>query len=199
MNAAPSALIQRHRLSLDDFHRMAEAGVFAPDARVEFIEGEIVDMRPIGSRHAAAVKRLARALHRAVADRALVSVRDPIHLDRHNEPQPDLALLRPREDDYAGALPQAADTLLVIEVADRSAAYDLQVKAPLYARHGIAELWILDLDAGTVRRLRQPHGGEYLEVQASPRPGRVGIAALPGIEIDLDAILVGLIDVPPAD
>lgn len=171
--------------------------MFAPDARVEFIEGEIVDRSPIGSRHLSAVNRLARLLIRAVSDGAIVSVQNPIHLDPRNEPQPDLALLRPRDDDYASTLPGSADTLLVIEVADHSAAYDLQVKAPLYARHGIPELWILDLDAGTVRRMRQPHGGEYLEVQASPRPGRVGIAALPGIEIDFDAVLAGLIDVPP--
>lgn len=194
MNAAPSSLIRRHRLSAADYHRMGETGVLAADARVELIEGEIVDMSPVGSRHAAVVKRLARALQRSVGDRALISVQDPIRLDDHSEPQPDLAVLKPRSDDYASDLPTAADVWLVIEVADRSAAYDLQVKAPLYARHGVPELWVVDLDAGTIRRFRRPQGDQYLEAQASPSPGRVSIAALPEVAIDFDAILAGVLD-----
>lgn len=193
MSALPQYPLRRHRLNVADYQRMAESGALTADARMELIEGEIIDMAPIGSKHAAVVKRLDRALQRAVGDRALVSVQDPIRLGEHSQPQPDLALLRPAADDYAGGLPSAADVLLLIEVADRSAAYDLQVKAPLYAEHGIGELWVIDLDAGTVRLMRAPRGRDYLEARVGPRPGRVAVAALDGVEIDLDPIVADLL------
>lgn len=193
MNAVLTSPIRRHRLSVEDYHRMGKSGVLGPEARVELIEGEIIDMSPIGSRHAAVVARLNRHLQRAVGDRALVLVQSSIRLSNHSEPEPDLALLRPRTDDYAAALPTATDALLIIEVADSSAAYDLQVKMPLYARHGVPELWVLDLDAGTVHRFRQPKGEQYLEIQAGPRPGRVAVAALPDVSVDFDAVLAGVL------
>ena len=106
---------------------------------------EIINLAPIGSRHAAAVKQLTRNLSLAVGDTAIVSVQDPVHLDDHTEPQPDLALLRPREDFYRTAYPGPADVLLVIEVADITLAYDRDIKLPLYACAGIPEAWLVDL------------------------------------------------------
>jgi Uma2 family endonuclease len=116
-------------------------------------------------------------------------VQDPIRVSTRTEPQPDLALLKPRADFYAGTPPTAADTLLVIEVADTTAAYDRQIKAPLYARHGVPELWIVDLEMEVVRFFRAPQGERYADVTATETPGPTPIAALPGIFVDLAGIL----------
>jgi Uma2 family endonuclease len=121
----------RHRLSASEFERMAQAGILAEDERVELIDGDLIDMTPVGSRNAGAVSRLTRAFSVAVGGDAMVSVQNPIRLDRHSQPQPDLALLRPRADFYADAHPQPADVLLIVEVAEASLDYDRDVKVPL--------------------------------------------------------------------
>ena len=129
----------RHRFDVDDYYRMAEAGILSPEDRVELIEGEIVDMAPIGSAHGGTVVSLTELVARLVADgKVLVSVQGSLRLDRHNEPQPDLMLLRPRADRYRDSHPTAADVLLLVEVADSSLAYDRGPKLALYARHGVA-------------------------------------------------------------
>lgn len=181
--------VQRHRLTVEQYHRMADAGVLARDARVELIEGVIVDMAPIGSRHAAAVKKLNALLTSAVGARAIVSVQDPIRLGDRSEPQPDLALLRPREDFYADAPPTAADTLLVIEVSQATAAYDRQVKLPLYAQHGVPEVWIVDLDYSLVRFHRTPQADRYVDITAAETPGPTPVLMLPGVTVDLSGLL----------
>jgi Uma2 family endonuclease len=180
---------QRHRITVDEYYRMAEVGLLAEDARVELIEGEIIDMAPIGSRHAAVVDRLAQLLQRSVGVRATVRVQGPIRLSASTEPQPDLALLKPRNDFYAAAHPTGHDTLLVIEVSDTTVRYDREVKAPLYARHGVPELWIVDLKGRRVHFFRAPSGGEYREVSAVSEPGDIELAALPGLAIDLSGVL----------
>lgn len=190
MGALDSPWITRHRLTVEEYHRMAEAGVLAPDARVELIEGEVIDMAPIGSRHWSVVNRLNRMLTLAAAERAIVSVQSSLRLGPRSEPQPDLALLKPRDDFYAHSLPAAADTLLVIEVADTTGAYDRQVKLPLYARHGVPELWIVDLEMAVLRVCRQPQGETYRDIETLAAPGLQPIAALPGVAIDLAGILL---------
>ena len=182
-------VLNRHRLTVDEYYRMAETGVLAADARVELIEGELVDMASIGTRHASTVKRLIRLVTEAVGAQAIVSVQDPLRLSRRTEVQPDVALLKPREDFYAGAAPTGADALLVIEVADSTSSYDRRIKAPLYARHGVPELWIVDLDAGCVRILRAPQDGEYRDISTLATPGRIDVLAMPGITLDLSALL----------
>jgi Uma2 family endonuclease len=181
--------VARHRWTVDQYERMAETGLLAPDARVELIEGVIVDMAAIGSRHAATVKRLIRALTSAVGTRAILQVQDPLRLGDFSEPEPDLALLKPRDDFYASATPTAADALLVIEVAQTSAAYDRQVKLPLYAAHGVPEVWIVDLDASLVHFYRQPHGDRYLQLTSTETPGPTPVLLLPGVMIDLTGVL----------
>jgi Uma2 family endonuclease len=168
---------------------MGEAGVLAPDARVELIEGEIIDMAPIGSSHASVVKRLNQRLTLAVGGQAIVQVQDPVRLGDRSEPEPDLALLVARPDYYRAAHPTAADVLLVIEVSDTTQRYDRTVKAPLYARHGIPELWIVDLENGLVHFYRRPTGDSYADVSATDRPGVTPIASLPGISVDLAGVL----------
>jgi len=137
--------ISRYYFTVAEFERMGEAGVFTSDAHLELIEGEIIEKSPIGSRHAACVNFLSRFLNRTVGDIALVSIQNPIRLNDFSEPEPDLALLRLRDDFYRAAHPTPADLLFIIEVADTTLAYDRQVKIPLYAKAGIAEVWIINL------------------------------------------------------
>ncbi|HYP00287.1 MAG TPA: Uma2 family endonuclease, partial [Pyrinomonadaceae bacterium] len=130
--------ISRYYFSIAEFERMGEAGVFTKDARLELIEGEINEKSPVSSRHAGCVKFLSRFLNQTVGDIALVSTQNPIRLNDFSEPEPDLALLRLRDDFYRNAHPAPADVFLIIEVADTTLAYDRQVKAPLYAKAGVA-------------------------------------------------------------
>lgn len=182
-------LLRRHRLTVDAYHRMAEAGVLAPDARVELIDGEVVDMASIGTRHASAVKRLLNQIGAALGGQAILTVQDPLRLGDTSEPEPDLMLLRPRDDFYADAHPVAVDVLLLIEVSENSARYDREVKLPLYARHGVAEVWIVDLDNRALRFFRQPVDGAYSDITASETPGLVAPQGLPGLAIDLTRVL----------
>ena len=181
-------LLTRHRLTVAQYHRMGEAGVLAPDARVELIEGEVVDMAPMRSRHASVVGRLTRALGRVVGDEALVWCQLPLRLSDASEPEPDLMLLRPREDFYASAHPTAADVLLLVEVSESSARYDREVKVPLHAHHGVTEVWVVDLDAGVMRFFSQPEGGRYTCITSSETPGPTAPLALPGLVVDLAAL-----------
>ena len=133
-----------HLISVVDYHKMAEIGILSRDVRMELIEGEIIDMAPIGSRHAAYVNRINRELIRAVGNTAIVSVQNPIILGNLSEPEPDFVLLKPKANDYEDALPQAEDILLLIEVADSTINYDRQIKSPLYARFSIPEYWLIN-------------------------------------------------------
>jgi len=144
---------------------MAQIGILGESDRVELLAGELVEMSPIGSRHAACVKRLNRLFSQHLSQRALVSVQDPIYLSERSEPQPNLVLLKPRADFYAQAHPQPRDVLLIVEVADTSGDYDRQVKIPLYAEAGIIEIWLLDLIKEFVEVYRQPVAREYREIQ----------------------------------
>jgi Uma2 family endonuclease len=180
--------VPRHLLTVDDYHRMGEAGILSEDDRVELIEGELVEMEPIGSEHAAAVNDLTRLLIMAVGDRALVSPQNPVRLDRRSEPQPDFALLRPRPDGYRSALPTPQDTLLIIEVAHSSLAYDRAVKLALYATHRIPEVWIVNLAATEVEVHRKPQNDRYTESARVGRSEIVEIEALPGIRIEVGKI-----------
>jgi Uma2 family endonuclease len=181
--------LPRHRITVDEYYRMAEVGLLTEDARVELIEGEIIDMAPIGSRHAAAVDRLAQLLQRSVGPRATVRVQGPIRLSASSEPQPDVALLKPRDDFYATKHPTGQDTLLLIEVSDTTFRYDREVKVPLYARHGVPEVWIIDLKNRHVHCFRVPNGGEYTDVSLSGEPAEIELSALPGVMIDLSGVL----------
>ena len=156
--------VERRPLTVVDYHRMGEAGILSEADRVELIEGELVVMSPVGSRHVDTVNALTRLLVSAVGDRGLVSVQNPIRLDDRSEPEPDVAVLRPRADDYRAALPTPPDILLVIEVSDSTLAYDRAVKAPLYAVHGLPEMWIVDLVGRKVEVHRKPAGGLYTDV-----------------------------------
>ena len=188
MSVAMEDFPRRHRITVDEYHHMAQVGLIAPDARVELIEGVIVDMPPIGSRHTSAVNRLNRLLIQAVEGRAIVQCQGSVRLDGFSEPQPDFALLAPREDFYEHRHPTPADALLVIEVSDSSVQYDSGPKMSLYARHGIPELWVFDIKGRKLLSFRNPVGAAYEEMQASELPGIVTIASLPDISIDLSSL-----------
>ena len=141
MVAAVETVRRTHRFSVADFHRMGEIGVLTEADRVELIEGEIIDMAPIGSRHAGYVMMLTERMGRAIGDRAILGVQSPVVMSERSEPQPDLALLRRRADFYQINHPRAADALLLVEVADTTVRLDLEVKLPLYARSGVREVW----------------------------------------------------------
>ena len=158
MATIPCAPPSRHLISVDAFHRMGETGILGPQDRVELIDGEIIDMSPIGVLHAAIVDVLARHFGRRAGELVFVRCQNPLRLDDISEPEPDIAILRPRADFYMTAHPGAADVLLVIEVADTSLAYDLGTKVPLYARHGIPEVWVIDAATRHTRVFRRPVG-----------------------------------------
>ena len=158
MATIPCAPPSRHLISVDAFHRMGETGILGPRDRVELIDGEIIDMSPIGVLHAAIVDVLARHFGRRTGESVFVRCQNPLRLDDISEPEPDIAILRPRADFYMTAHPGASDVLLVIEVADTSLAYDLGTKVPLYARHGIPEVWVIDAATRQTRVFRRPVG-----------------------------------------
>ena len=127
----------RRRFTVHEYHLMGQAGILVEDDRLELLEGEIVELAPIGSRHQAAVNRLNALFSSRLAAGALVNVQGPVRLGDHSEPQPDVMLVRRRSDFYETAHPEPADVLLLVEVSDTSIEYDRQVQLPLYARHGI--------------------------------------------------------------
>ena len=180
-----SLTIPRRLLTLDEYHTIGTAGVLKEDDRIELIEGEMIEMAPIGSRHLAKVNRLARLLSQCIGDQAIVSVQNPIALPPHNEPQPDLALLKPRADDYEGKLPSAEDILLVIEVADTTLAYDRDAKMPIYARHDIVETWLVDIQGQTVSIYQEPGKNGYRRLLTPTRNESITPTQLPNVVIQL--------------
>lgn len=166
---------------------MGEAGIFAPETRLELIDGEVIEMSPIGSRHAGAVKFLNTLFVQRAGERALVSVQDPLIVGDYSVPEPDLALLKRHADNryYARSHPTAADVLLVVEVADTTLAYDSDVKVPMYARAGVPEVWIVALQDRTIRVFRDPDTGDYRTRRTIAGAESATVQALPDIVVGL--------------
>jgi len=177
--------LPRHKLSVADYHRLGAAGVLGEDDRVELIEGELIDMAPIGSRHASTVAQLARRFVQTVGEAAIVYIQNPVLLPGDSEPQPDVALLKPRADFYAASHPGPDDILLIIEVADTSVRYDREIKLPLYARHGISEVWLIDLESRRIEAFCKPSEGMFTQSRLIDPTGRRAPIALPELEVDL--------------
>ncbi len=179
-----SGWAQRKLFDVTEYYRMAEAGVFSGHPRVELIEGEILEMAAIGGRHIGAVMALTELFVRAAAGRFKVCVKNSLRLDDRSEPEPDVVLLRPRADRYRiGQPPMAADAVLVVEVAGSSLEYDKRVKMPLYARHGIAESWLVDVDAASVTVYRLPTHDGYADTKTYKEAEIIEPLALPGVSI----------------
>ena len=186
----PPAVPVRHRFTVEQFHRMAETGVLDPQVRVELIDGEIIEMTPIGAGHAGTVTRATGVFSRGLGGRAEVSVQNPVILDGTSEPQPDLVLLRPKPSSYTDAHPVPEDIFLVVEVSDTTLLYDRNIKLPRYAAAGVREVWIIDLGARTVEVCRRPHSGNYTERRILHKGESLSVEALPGWEGLVEDFLV---------
>lgn len=169
--------IARKLFSIDEYERMIDAGIFDPEARVELIDGEIVEMTPINLPHAVCVARLELMFHEMLGRRALVWAQNPVRIPDRSRPQPDVTLLKWRDDLYAGKHPEPEDTLLLVEVADSTLIEDRKVKVPLYARGGIPEVWIVNLRDEVVEVYSYPSEGKY---RTTKRMGRGESLTLPG-------------------
>lgn len=181
--------ITRRRFSVSDYYLMAEAGILGPCDRVELIDGEIVQMASIGSYHAGCVDYLTAFFSRTLADSVIVRVQNPLRVDEHNEPQPDLLLLKPRDDYYARTHPGPGDVLLAVEVSHTTVEFDRDVKAPLYARAAIPELWLVNLDDYYLDALSQPVGGEYRAARRLSRGDTIAPGLLPDARLDVGRML----------
>lgn len=175
---------RRHPLSVDDYRRMVELGIFAPDERVELIDGTIFDMARRSDAHNVTVMHLHRAL-RVAEEGALISVQGLVRLSDFSQPRPDVALLRLRGDDYRAREIEAADVLLIAEVADSSLPFDRDTKMRLYAAHDIPEAWLLDVSGKRLVRHRAPQQGGYTLVDEPDLDSALEVSALPAITIDL--------------
>ncbi|MBI2170669.1 MAG: Uma2 family endonuclease [Chloroflexi bacterium] len=180
---------QRRLFTVDEYYKMAEAGIFTEDDRVELLEGEIVQMPPIGSPHGGTVKQLIRLFTSRLGDRAIVSAQDPVRLADNSEPQPDIAVLRPRPDFYRASHPMPEEVLLLVEVGDSTIAYDRQVKVLLYARAGIPEVWLVDLTAQRVEVYQGPSAQGYAEARLVGRDSMLMPSAFPDVTVRVDEVL----------
>lgn len=185
-----SALPAKHLFTSEELAQMTSSGLFAEDDRVELLGGEIFEMSPVGPRHAACVRRLTNLLARQLGGSAVVDAQNPLRLNELSQPQPDLAVLRPRDDFYADAHPGPEDVLLLVEVADTSLAYDRDVKIPLYARCGVPEVWLVDLESRAVEVYRDPGAAGYRGVERLTEPAaELRTDSLPRLSLRLDALL----------
>ncbi len=154
----------RRKFTIQEYHQMLDSGIIAMDERIELLKGEIIAMSPIGIKHAACVRRLNNILSQHLQGEAIIDIQNPLELDNLSEPQPDIALLKPRADFYATAHPQSKDIFLIIEVADRTLKSDREVKIPLYAENQIAEVWLVDINGESIEVYREPRNNKYQTV-----------------------------------
>ncbi|MEE3719529.1 Uma2 family endonuclease [Tumidithrix elongata RA019] len=179
----------RHKFTVEQYHQMAANGILAPSDRLELINGEIIEMSPIGIRHASCVRRAINLLAKKLGDFAIIDAQDPIKLSDSSEPQPDIAVLNPRSDFYATAHPEPQDVFLLIEVADTTIASDREVKVPLYARSSISELWLIDLNNQILEVYYEPIGDRYRYMQLFEAGQSIHLQAFPSISFAVNDIL----------
>jgi Uma2 family endonuclease len=182
-------VLATHRFTVEEYHRMAETGVLKPDARVELLEGEIIDRAPIGPDHGGSTNRLIEIFSRLSGKRWIVSAQNSLSLDEHSEPQPDLMLLKPRPDFYTTRLPEAPDVLLLIEVSDTTLLLDRERKLSAYGRSGIPEVWILNLSERKLEVYREPHFSGYASQTILRAGDKAAPAAFPDAVIEVGELL----------
>ena len=181
---------RKRLLTLEEYDRMVESGILAEDERVELIRGEILELAPIGNRHAACLRRLLRILRQDVGPDILLDVQNPVRLaTQDSQPQPDLALLQPRDDGYLEQPPAEDNILLLVEISDSSLTYDRDVKIPLYAQAGVPEVWLVDLQSAAVSIYRRPTSQGYREVQRLQRDDELTCEALPDLRLPVASVL----------
>jgi Uma2 family endonuclease len=181
--------LQHRKFTVDDYHQMAEAGILGEDDRVELIRGEILDMSPIGKRHAACINRLNALLAALPQDLIIVSIQNPIQLYEDTEVQPDVALLRFRDDFYEQELPRPSDMLLIVEVSDTTLAYDRRIKLPLYAQAGIPEVWLVNIQQGVIELHAQPKDGVYSRIRRVRHGQKLAVPGFDKAYLNVDDVL----------
>lgn len=186
---AMSVEARKRLFTVQEFHRMGEAGILDDDARLELWGGEIYEMAPVGPVHSGDVDVLTLVLVRALGDRAIVRVQGPIVLDEYYEPLPDLAVLRPRDDFYRGSHPRPTDVLLLVEVADTSLRRDRREKLPRYAASGIPEAWLLDIPGRALEVHREPTTDGYRTTTVLAGGQAVSPQAFPDVALSVDQLL----------
>lgn len=179
----------KHLTNLDEWRRLGEAGIFSSDSRLELIEGEILEMAPIGFNHSGHINRLAKLLIKLIPDTIVPSIQNPLQLGDFSEPEPDLMLLKPNPDDYTSRHPTAADVLLLVEVADSSLKFDQNKKLQLYARFGIPEYWLVNLNDSCLEVYRQPFHDTYAEKTTLRAGTELALSQLPEITVKVADIL----------
>jgi Uma2 family endonuclease len=188
--ATMGARLRRRRFTVDEYHRMGETGILPEDGRIELITGDIIVREPVGTRHAGTVDRLNRLWTSRLGERAIVRIQNPVQFRQEDtELQPDVMLLRPREDFYSTAHPVAADVLLLLEVADTTLRLDRRVKIALYARVGVAEVWLVDLTTDRVERYHAPHGDRYRDATVAARGQRLTPLAFPDVTVTVEDLI----------
>jgi len=184
-----SAELQKWHFNVEQYYRLAEVGVLKPDDRVELIEGEIIRMSPIGTGHAACVRALHVAFNDLFGKKYLASIQSPVRLDDFSEPEPDLALLKPRDDFYAERHPIPEDVFLIIEVADTTVLTDRNVKIPLYARFGIPESWLVNLPQKVIEVYSDPTDGHYRNQLKFEKGETLMSPTVPDLTLKVDDII----------
>ncbi|MEQ1637325.1 MAG: Uma2 family endonuclease [Methylococcales bacterium] len=183
------APVRKHLTDIHEWQRMGEANIFPPGTRIELIEGEILEMAPIGPPHSSHLKRINKLFTTLVQNTAITAVQDPLQLGDLSEPEPDFMLLRPVADFYYANHPTAKDVILLIEVAESSLAYDQNKKLRLYALHGVAEYWLLNVNDKCLEVYREPHGETYAQKSTLRSGDSVTLTQLPEITIQVSSIL----------
>ncbi|MFY0685965.1 MAG: Uma2 family endonuclease [Cyclobacteriaceae bacterium] len=178
------ASVKKRLISVDDYYKMAEVGILNQDDRVELINGEIIEMSPIGSKHAATVDKISSVLRAIIKNTMILRVQNPIRLNNQNEPEPDISLLKYKEDFYSEQHPTSSDVSIVIEVSDSTLSYDSEVKSVLYASHDIPEYWIVDIENGSIKVLSDPNNNVY---QTETVPKSIHFM---GNQISIDDLLI---------
>ncbi len=184
-----SAEVATYRFSVEEFNKLGEAGIFDENDRVELLDGEIIIMSPIGVQHAGVVMRLNSILPRRLGERVLLNPQNPTVVDEFSEPQPDIMLLKPREDYYSSRHPRPADILLLIEVSDTTLAYDRGRKLRKYAESGISEVWIVNLKNQTIEQYREPAGMEYQKSGVYGRGQTIEVEAFPEVQFGVEELI----------
>ncbi|MCW9679572.1 Uma2 family endonuclease [Dolichospermum planctonicum UHCC 0167] len=185
--------VKNFRFNISQYHQMSEAGILSENDKVELINGEIIEMSPIGRRHTACVNRLNSVFSQLLGKKVIVAVQNPILLNNLSEPEPDIALLKPRTDFYESGHPQPQDIFLLIEVADSSIEYDRDVKIPLYASSGITEVWLVDIYQQVIIVYRYPSENGYRDIQTLSRGEKLSISAFPENNLFVDDILGSMV------
>lgn len=181
--------VERQRFTVDDYHRMAEVGILGPDDRVELIDGEIIRMSPMGSRHAACISRLNELLTEAIRRTAIVTLQTPLRIDNFHEPEPDVLVLRRRADFYDSRIPGPADVLFLMEISDTPLGFDQATKLPTYAAATVPEAWIVDLKTERIERYTQPSEKGFRVMTWAGRGDSLSSTILPDVVFHVDEVL----------